>query len=229
MFHEASARLDRRIPVVLPKFRVAREPFASVAPHVGKPQEPHGDPHQRHPDQFPLGEEFQRRNSTEKRVLQDDDVDPRLVIAHNQIPAVSLEALGAAEARVDDRKSKHPHEQAVARHPAVDDAIHQTAEPAPHRTGGQHQAHTAHDIQRHTQQRGVQSNKRHRDAAAQRFHALIFNTRQERAPRHPNLGTPTLGQPLGHPPRTLGHPPTLGPLGHRDTHLLRDSHHPAIT
>ena len=89
-------------------FRVFRQVLFAVALHKREVECPPGRAHNRHLNQFLLEEEFQQGDTAIQRVLENQNIDPTLVITQNEIPAVSAQVIGALYCPVHFLGQGHP-------------------------------------------------------------------------------------------------------------------------
>src|SRR5690606_11485106 len=103
-------------------FRVFGQVGLAVALHEGEIQRPRADADYGHPDQLLLEEELEHGHAPVEVVLQGKDVDPALVVAGDQIPAVMVQLV----ATLDDPlgTAGHAHPATVECHPALGNADH---------------------------------------------------------------------------------------------------------
>ena len=96
-FLEELARALSRLLIVASQTGVAGECFAAIATHVGESEQPHRDPEEWNPDQLLFDEELERRDTSQKRILQDENVRPALMIRDHDVPAIARQGLDRVE------------------------------------------------------------------------------------------------------------------------------------
>jgi len=103
----------------------ARGPSGRSCPPLrcmnGKSSAHHASPHHRHVDQLALQEELQHRMRRLKHLLQHQDVDPALVVARHEVPALRVEALVALH--VPAHVADHADPPVVDRDPLGGDRV----------------------------------------------------------------------------------------------------------
>src|SRR5262249_28658496 len=98
---ERRARALRRFLIVLAQAGIARDRFATVAPYIRKPEQPHCDAEKRYPDELSFHEELQGRNAIQKRILQYENVGPALMIGDHDVPSIAPKRFARAHRYVD--------------------------------------------------------------------------------------------------------------------------------
>src|SRR5690606_365550 len=94
----------------------------AVALHEGEIQRPPADADYRDPDQLLLEEELEHGHAPVEVVLQGKDVDPALVIAGDQVPAIVIQAFAPLDVPLGTAGQAHP--ATVECHPALGNADH---------------------------------------------------------------------------------------------------------
>ncbi|MOA03900.1 hypothetical protein D3C78_1234310 [compost metagenome] len=136
-----------------------------MALHEREVQRPAAQAEHRNPQQLLLQEEAQQRQAAVEVVLQDEDVDPALVVADHQAGAAHLQLLESLDLPLGILHPLHPRPVAVG--PAGGDLAHQA--PA-QRLGGaeRQQLEQRQGEQRPAPQQGVESQQQAGDGTAQR-------------------------------------------------------------
>jgi len=138
----------------------------AMAAHEGKFQRPPRQAHHRHPNQLLFKEEFEQRDAAGQQMLQHQDVDPRLMIAVDQIPATRSQP--GNPLHIPARGLGQSHPAAVAANPGFGDAHQERIEPqssgakrqqALHHRQQQQKRHPEQGVQ-HKQQRSEQTDQR---------------------------------------------------------------------
>ena len=101
-------------------FRMTRQVGLAVTLHEREIQRPPADADDRHPDQFLFEKELEHGHLAIEIVLQHQDVDPALVIAGDQIPAVVVELGYAFDIPFGIAAELHP--ATIAAYPELGDA-----------------------------------------------------------------------------------------------------------
>lgn len=122
---ELGAGLARGRQVLAFLLRVPGQVGLAVALHEGEIEGPPAQADDRDPDQFLLEEEAQQRDASVQLVLQDEDVDPALVVAGDQVGVLVLQALQALDVPAGALDQVHP--ALVAGDPAFGDQAHDLA------------------------------------------------------------------------------------------------------
>lgn len=122
---KAFARLARRR-------EVARETApAAAAAHEGEIERPPGQPHERHIHQHALEEKLEKRDAAGEYLLQDEDIDPALVIAAHQIPGLWRQPLDPGHLPAHALHQRNP--AGIDRNPALREKIQGAVGVPPHR------------------------------------------------------------------------------------------------
>jgi hypothetical protein len=97
-----------------------------VALHEGELEGPPGRAHDGHPDELLLEKELQERDLPVEDLLEDQDVDPGLVVGYDQVPALGVEPFDAGDIPGD--LFREGHDEIVASDPVQPEFVEEGAE-----------------------------------------------------------------------------------------------------
>ena len=123
--------------VLLAQPGVLPEGSLRVPSHERKVERPPGQADDRYEDELLFQEELQHRDASVQHMLQDEDVDPRLVIAVHQVPALVAKVRNACNVPRGALRQAHPG--AVAGNPARGNGVEQWIDLHTHALRGDHQ------------------------------------------------------------------------------------------
>ena len=110
-----------RFDVVEPFLGMLLQIGIGMAAHEGEVERPPRESDDRHVDQLLLQEELEHRDPAVQQVLEHEDVDPRLVIAVDHVPAAVREIVQPRD--IPLRALREPHPRAVAGDPPRGDPV----------------------------------------------------------------------------------------------------------
>ena len=134
-----------------------------MALHEREVQRPPGQADHRHVDQLALQEELQERNAPVQRVLQDEDVHPRLVIAIDQVPVRVAQAGVALDVPLRLLDAGEP--AGVAGHPGRRNGGEQRVDAPPDRGERQNQLEQGHGEQQQAPEQRADGQQQHAEGA----------------------------------------------------------------
>jgi hypothetical protein len=133
--------------------------------HEREVQRPPREADHRHPDQLLLEEELQQRHAAVQHVLQHEDVDPGLVVAVDEVPALVAQFLESLHVPRGALGQAHP--AAVAGDPEAGNPVEHRIDAHAHRRERQHELDQRRREQQGTPEQRVQHQKDQGQAAAQ--------------------------------------------------------------
>jgi hypothetical protein len=155
-----------RLEILAPPFRMFLQLRARVAAHERKIQRPPRQAEHRHPDQLALQKKLEQRYARVEDLLQHRNIDPALMIADDQIPAVAPQVRAALYANT--RTDEMLDQPAVDRYPAVRQRVQHARDAAAQRGPDQRLAQ-GEQQQRSRVQHGVQRYRAGRETRTQQF------------------------------------------------------------
>jgi mono/diheme cytochrome c family protein len=161
---ELLAGASRGLAVLAAQRGVFAQVGLRMARHEGEVERPPGQADHRHVDELLLEEELQHRDAAVHRVLQHEDVDPRLVVGVHQIPAAVGQRVDALY--VPLRALGEPHPAAVAGDPGSGHAVEHRVDASAHGGEGQHQLHQREQEDQAAPEQGVDDEQQEGDDAA---------------------------------------------------------------
>src|SRR5439155_17391992 len=109
-FSKTPARVARRLEILAALLRMLLQIFGRVASHERKVERPAGLSRDRHPDQLAFEKKSNERGVPVKRAKEREDVDPRNVIADDEVVAVVAKSVDAFDVPLG---REHPIEDPV--------------------------------------------------------------------------------------------------------------------